>query len=135
MQQMEQYSDDELQKINEAFWASDGLWLAEKSRLPCPRCGAHADIVFLGATFGSPAGIDITCYSCKTEGQVAAVSEQQGEFPPEKTAEYVQRHLRGLDAYCCFCHTCLSFEDIGTFEGMSYLVQCPRCAATGQAEP
>lgn len=134
MAEMQKYSTQELQRINDAFWQSDGLWLLERSRLPCPKCGALAEITFAEGTFGTPSEIHITCYACKAEGVVAAVEEVRGEFPTEKVTEYVKRYQMGLDSYCDFCRTLLSVQDVGSLEGMSYLVQCPRCSASGQAE-
>lgn len=131
---MKQYSTLELEQINDVFWQSDALWQVEKSRLPCPKCGASADITFVGGTYGSQPEIHVNCYACKTEGIVASAEKMQDEFPAEKVTEFVKRYQMGLDSYCHFCRTLLSVQEAGSFEGMSYLVQCPRCGADGQAE-
>jgi len=57
-----------------------------------------------------------------------------GKFPTEKTAEYVKRYQMGLGSYCHLCRTLLSVEEAGSCEGMSYVVQGPRCSANDQAE-
>jgi hypothetical protein len=134
MEDQQEYSLEELRTINEAFWQSDRLWLAEDPRLPCPRCGAAARIVLAGATFGSPAEIHASCHRCKAHGAVAAVERlAQDDLPPKAVEEIVDRHHSGLDSYCPNCHTLLTVKELGTFEGDSYLVLCPRCNVSGQA--
>ncbi|HEX9667887.1 MAG TPA: hypothetical protein VGC93_00265 [Thermoanaerobaculia bacterium] len=130
----QEYSREELQQINEASWRSPGNWLYEKSRLPCPTCRALAEVVFVDANFGSPAEIHVQCHSCKTIGTVAAVEEMQGKFPEEQVTEYVKRHQMGLSSRCSFCHTPLTIDEHGNFEGMTYVILCLRCGGSGTAE-
>lgn len=125
-----EYTPDELRTINEEFWQSNRLWLDRAPRLPCPRCGATARLLLVD---GSPPELHITCPRCKASGIVSAVEETtEHDLPPEKVAEFVDRHHSGLESYCPICRTLLTVEEHGSFEGDSYFILCPRCHVSGQ---
>jgi hypothetical protein len=119
------WSERDVTQLNELYWAG---------KVPiCPTCQADIEVVDSGERRPVPLMM-AHCSGCGRSAQFPAATEQGVNFTEAEASRLLALHLRGSEASCPHDASRLTVEDVGGLGAARFLLRCPRCGASAEAE-
>lgn len=123
---MKTWSKEEIELLNEAFWAGKPA--------NCPLCGAIVDVRPSKEVRPVPRMM-ARCPGCEASAKFEAAEATGEDFTAAQVDGWAQLKLRGVDSFCPHDGARLRVKLTPTLGPVTWIfVSCPRCGAHGESK-
>lgn len=132
MGRFERFSDAEISRIQDAFWAQAVFRELGKGTVHCPSCGSDCHVLS-AKSIGYPKTLMATCHVCGKHSQFRSVAEAGPDLSEYDLKYFIGRHQGGLESLCRHCETPIHVEEVHGLGGtLLYELRCLRCGSFGR---